>query len=52
MGKTGMTGNNSTERHGKFILGKPFCGKTNTCTSYCPPGLRPKVFYVILFYFI
>lgn len=38
----GFIAGSSMKCHEKSILGKPFCVAPNTCTSYCPPGLRPK----------
>lgn len=41
----GLIAGNSIKCHEKSILGKPFCVAPNTCTSYCPPGLRPNKKY-------
>jgi len=45
IGKSRSTAGNSIKCHIKSIFGKPFCVAPNTCTSYCPPGLRPKIWY-------
>lgn len=42
MGRAELAVGNSIKCHEKRMLGKPFCVAPRTCTSYCPPDLRPK----------